>query len=267
MSQAVIKVRHRDAKKTLFRKNYKNQITGFFMLIIILSAILLGGWKVEKWIKDPSQLRISRLVIIGERRFTTNDDIRRSILSLGPIGTVITQNVYIIQHQIEQLPWIKKASVRTQWPDEIKVYLIEYIPVARWNDVLMVDDDGKPFSVPTDRIGNQITIMLYGPKGSEQDVLAGYKSMNMLLTSSGFQIKSVIMTARHSWKLILQDDIQLDLGRYENYSRLQRFIEIYPILKQHAKLYNKRINYINLRHSTGIAVGWAPIITNADNGN
>ncbi|STM08208.1 cell division protein FtsQ [Escherichia coli] len=44
-----------------------------------------------------------------------------SILALGEPGTFMTQDVNIIQTQIEQrLPWIKQVSVRKQWPDELK---------------------------------------------------------------------------------------------------------------------------------------------------
>ncbi|PLK58510.1 hypothetical protein CEX73_02145 [Candidatus Palibaumannia cicadellinicola] len=40
--------------------------------------------------------------------------------------------------------------------------------------------------------------------------------------------------------------------------RLQRFIDIYPILLQHTCKDNKHISYIDLRYQSGLAVGWAP---------
>ena len=81
----------------------------------------------------------------------------------------MTQDVDVIQQQIERLPWIKQASVRKQWPDELKIHLVEYVPVARWNDLHMVDAEGKAFSVPAERAGKQKLPLLYGPEGSEQD--------------------------------------------------------------------------------------------------
>lgn len=55
----------------------------------------------------------ARAGVDGERHYTRNDDIRQSILALGEPGTFMTQDVNIIQTQIEQrLPWIKQVSVR-----------------------------------------------------------------------------------------------------------------------------------------------------------
>lgn len=46
----------------------------------------------------------------------------------------------------------------------------------------------------------------------------------------------------------------LILGRGDVVARLQRFIDVYPLLDEH-----ERIAYLDLRYDTGIAVGWKPI--------
>ncbi len=77
------------------------------------------------WMEDAQRLPLSKLVLTGERHYTRNDDIRQWILALGEPGTFMTQDVNIIQTQIEQrLPWIKQVSVRKQWPDELKIHLV-----------------------------------------------------------------------------------------------------------------------------------------------
>lgn len=208
--------------------------------------------------KDASRMPLSKLVVTGERHFTKNDDIRQAILSLGAPGTFMTQNVDVIQQQIERLPWIKQASVRKQWPNELKIHLVEYVPVARWNDLRLVDAEGKPFSVPAERTIQQKMPLLYGPEGSENDVLEGYRSMSQELAKNNFKLKMVSMSARHSWQLGLEDDIRLELGRDDPSGRLARFEELYPALQQQAQATNQRISYVDLRYDTGAAVGWAP---------
>ncbi len=101
----------------------------------------------------------------------------------------MTQDVNIIQSQIERLPWIKQASVRKQWPDELKIHLVEYVPIARWNDQHMVDVDGNSFSVPSDRVNKQNLPMLYGPEGSENEVLQGFREMGQVLAKDRFTLK------------------------------------------------------------------------------
>ena len=182
------------------------------------------------------------------------------LLALGEPGTFMTQDVNIIQTQIEQrLPWIKQVSVRKQWPDELKIHLVEYVPIARWNDQHMVDAEGNTFSVPPDRTSKQVLPMLYGPEGSANEVLQGYREMGQMLAKDRFTLKEAAMTARRSWQLTLNNDIKLNLGRGDTMKRLARFVELYPVLQQQAQTDGKRISYVDLRYDSGAAVGWAPL--------
>lgn len=257
MSQAALNARDREADNSPRRSN-GTQLAGIIFLLMVLGTILWCGWVVVGWMQDASRLPLSRLVLTGERHFTTNDDVRQAILALGAPGTFMTQDVDIIQQQIERLPWIKQASVRKQWPDELKIHLVEYVPVAHWNDLHMVDAEGKSFSIPAQRLGNQKLPLLYGPEGSEQDVLEGYRAMNGVLAASKYQLKMASMTARHSWQLALDNDVRLELGRDDRMGRLQRFIGLYPVLLQQAQAENKRVSYVDLRYDSGASVGWAP---------
>jgi cell division protein FtsQ len=156
------------------RRSNGTRLAGIVFLLAVLCTVLVSGWMVLGWMEDAQRLPLSKMVVTGERHYTRNDDIRQSILALGSPGTFMTQDVNIIQSQIERLPWIKQASVRKQWPDELKIHLVEYVPIARWNDQHMVDADGNSFSVPADRTSKQNLPMLYGPEGSENEVLQGF---------------------------------------------------------------------------------------------
>ncbi|WP_431223751.1 cell division protein FtsQ [Serratia sp. L9] len=257
MSQAALNARDREVENGPRRSN-GTQLAGMVFLLMVLGTILWSGWMVVGWMKDASRLPLSKLVVTGERHYTTNDDIRQAILALGSPGTFMTQDVDIIQQQIERMPWIKQASVRKQWPDELKIHLVEYVPVAHWNDLHMVDADGKSFSVPAERLGKQKLPLLYGPEGSEQDVLEGYREMSSRLAAGKYTLKMAAMTARHSWQLALDNDVRLDLGRDDRMGRLQRFIGLYPMLQQQALAENKRVSYVDLRYDSGASVGWAP---------
>ncbi|EFE97926.1 cell division protein FtsQ [Serratia odorifera] len=258
MSQAALNAREREVENNPRRSN-GSQLAGIVFLLMVLGTVLWSGWAVIGWMKDASRLPLSRLVVTGERHYTTNDDIRQAILALGSPGTFMTQDVDVIQQQIERLPWIKQASVRKQWPDELKIHLVEYVPVARWNDLHMVDAEGKSFSVPAARVGKQKLPLLYGPEGSEQDVLEGYRTMSNALATGKFTLKMASMTARHSWQLALDNDVRLELGRDDRAGRLQRFIELYPVLEQQGQAEGKRVSYVDLRYDAGASVGWSPL--------
>lgn len=260
MSQAALNTRNGDEDEVASsRRNNGTRLAGILFLLTVLCTVFVSGWVVLGWMEDAQRLPLSKLVLTGERHYTRNDDIRQSILALGAPGTFMTQDVNIIQSQIERLPWIKQASVRKQWPDELKIHLVEYVPIARWNDQHMVDADGNTFSIPTGRANKQVLPMLYGPEGSASEVLQGFRDMGQVLAKDRFTLKEAAMTARRSWQLTLNHDIKLNLGRGDTIKRLARFVELYPVLQQQAQTDGKRISYVDLRYDSGAAVGWVPL--------
>ncbi len=257
MSQAALNNRERGvAEKTPRRRSNGARLAGFIFLLAVAGTLCWSGWAIVSLLQDANRLPLSRLVVTGSRHYTRLDDIREAILASGPPGTVMTQNMDVILQQIKYLPWIKHASIRKQWPDTLKIRLTEYVPVARWNDLWHLDAQAKPFSVPAERAGSQKLPLLYGPKGSEQDLLSGYHTMHRLLAANGLMLKMVAMSARHSWQLALDNGVRLELGRNDHITRLQRFIVLYPILQQQSGL---QVSYVDLRYDTGLAVGWAPV--------
>jgi len=269
MSQAALNARERESEATPSNGRRSNgvQLAGIIFLLLVVATIVWSTMAVLSWMDDAKRLPLSQLVVTGDRHYTTNDDIRQAILSLGEPGTFMTQDVNVIQQQIERLPWIKQVSVRKQWPNELKIHLVEYVPVAHWNDVHMVDAEGESFSLPLERVAKQKMPLLYGPEGSEQDVLQGYQEISQVLAAGKFTVKSVSMTARHSWQVTLDDDTRLDLGRDDRTARLQRFIELYPRFQQQGEADKKRVSYVDLRYDSGAAVGWAPEFIDQQNSN
>lgn len=213
-----------------------------------------------EWMKDPNRLPLSKLVLTGERHYTTDDDIRQAILSLGTPGTFMTQDVSGIQEQMEGLPWIRQVTVRKEWPDELKIHLVEYVPYVRWNDTHMLDAEGNVFSLPIERSAGGNYPLLYGPEGKEKVVLAEYRTMLEQFAAHKMKLKAVTMTARNSWQLELDNDIKLILGNKDQVGRIKRFIELYPVLQKNTE---KRVAYVDLRYDSGAAVGWAPLLTDA----
>ncbi len=87
-----------------------------------------------------------------------------------------------------------------------------------------------------------------------------YRAMSATLAASKYTLKMAAMTARHSWQLALDNDVRLELGRDDRNGRLQRFIELYPVLQQQGQAESKRVSYVDLRYESGASVGWAPVL-------
>ncbi|CDG89211.1 cell division protein FtsQ [Xenorhabdus bovienii] len=260
MSQAARNTRERESETQSSRPSNGYHLAGIVFFLMVIGTIVWGGWMTLDWMKDSNRLALSKLVLTGERHYTTNDDVRRAIMAFGAIGTFMTQDVNIIQGQIERLPWIRQVTVRKQWPDELKIHLVEYVPYVRWNDTHMLDVEGNVFSLPIERSVKRHYAMLSGPEGKEKEVLAEYNKVAPLFTEHKMKLKTVIMTERNAWQLILDNDIRLELGNKNDVKRIKRFIELYPVLQKNTE---KRVAYVDLRYDSGAAVGWAPLLIDA----
>ena len=74
--------------------------------------------------------------------------------------------------------------------------------------------------------------------------------MQNLLSFSDLAIEELLLSERFAWDVKLSNEIRLRLGRSEFINRLQRFVDLYPILQ------TKSVDYVDLRYDTGLAVGW-----------
>ncbi len=75
-------------------------------------------------------------------------------------------------------------------------------------------------------------------------------------------IDELILSERFSWQLTLNDGVTLNLGREERVERIQRFMDVYSLIKAQLKVekeQNQAVDYIDLRYDTGLAVGWKTV--------
>jgi cell division protein FtsQ len=236
------------------------QLAGFLFLLVVLAMIGWCGWVVVDWMKNSEQVPLSKLVITGQRTFTTDSDIRKVILSQGELKTFMTQDVDALQQEIKlQLPWVRQVSIRKHWPDELAINIVEFQPFAYWNENFFIDAEGRQFTLPIERLNKKTLPFFYGPTDRQQMVLDSYHEMNHLLDAVHLKLGLVSFSSRYSWMLILDNGIKLELGQQDRILRLKRFITLYPLLVEQTPP-KQRINYVDMRYKSGAAVGYTPII-------
>jgi cell division protein FtsQ len=150
---------------------------------------------------------------------------------------------------LEELPWVRRASVRRVWPDRLRVTLEEHLPFARWGDEALINVDGERFDGSTD----EPLPILFGPRGSEHEVARGFLRFAELVAPLGVKPERVLLSERRAWQLTLDNGLQLMLGRDADAAeaRLSRFVEAYPatlgaIARKH--------EYVDLRYPNGFAL-------------
>jgi len=229
---------------------------GFFVAVVI--AMIVGSWLITEKVVAEEGAPVTSLVITGEMPYTIRQDILTAVEDID-LGNFFQVNVNEVQHSISQLPWVYSVSVRKHWPNELKIYVVDQLPIAQWNGDFLINNEGKTFQADISRIKTRLP-QFFGPEGTELLALENFTNLNRLLNFSDLAIDELVLSERFSWQLTLNDGVMLNLGREDRVKRIQRFMDVYPIIKE-KKESNQQVNYIDLRYDTGVAVGWKAIET------
>lgn len=242
---------------------------GFPIFLVVIACMIYAGFGAYQWLQDEQRLPVQEIVISGKLTML-EAQMLKDVVRRKAKGSFFALDVDYVHEIMEQEPWVYTASVRKRWPSKLYIHIVEQKAVAIWNDDLLLNRYGDTFEGlnlkqlygdSKQSIELQRLPVLFGPMGSEKAALTGYTHMQRLLNTSGQKIALLSLSERFAWQAKLRNDILLKLGRQEYINRLQRYIDVYPLLKQQ----EKSIAYVDLRYDTGMAVGWGENKANNDN--
>ncbi|MDC8832634.1 cell division protein FtsQ/DivIB [Alteromonas gilva] len=230
---------------------------GIAFLAVVVVLLGIGSVLTFQWMQDEQQAPVQVIDFSGQ--FEQLDVLRlERLIRRSQPGSFFALDVNEIHQLLEQQAWVYRASVRKQWPNRLKVYLVEQTPVARWNEDLILNPYGESFNAEGKVLGLP---QLFGPGGSERTALEGFNAMQKLLRNRDLVIKELSLSERYAWQVQLDNGVEINLGRQEFIDRLQRFVDVYPLLEEQPRA----ISYVDLRYDTGLAVGWQPDTDNNQN--
>ncbi|OZB04419.1 MAG: hypothetical protein B7X54_07965 [Idiomarina sp. 34-48-12] len=204
---------------------------------------------------DANEVPLKRLVVQGELKYLERTQVRDALAG-EELGSFFSADVNVIRERLEAEPWIEQASVRKEWPDILKVFLVEQKPLGHWNENsspnALVSATGKVFEVDKSVI-DELLPKLYGPEHAVKETVEQYQQVSELLQINGHQVVALTLTERFAVDVELLSGIRLRLGREGLLERVQRFIEVFPTIVRHK---TQPIDYVDLRYDTGVAVAW-----------
>lgn len=230
-------------------KNAPAFYAGLLFFILSVTALLWGGLKVSDWLQQQQTVPVRQVKLYGDFTHIRAAELHQR-LEQQYIGNFFNVHVDQVQDFMQQQPWVYQVAVRKQWPDTLVVVVKEQQPVAIWNSQQLLNKQGEVFTAPLEQLIPVLPELL-GPRGSEQDALTMFRHMQTLLAAGQFSIETLGVTERFSWQIQLKNGIALKLGREDTLKRVQRFIDLYPVIKQHS---TEQVAEVDLRYDTGIAV-------------
>ena len=245
---------------------------GLAFFVCVLISLISIGWWLTKILIDQENSPVNSIVISGEMPYTQRESVLDAMSDID-LRNFFQVDVNDIQRQVSALPWVYSVAVRKQWPNEVKIYVVDQMPVALWNGDFLLNQFGKAFQADKNQLTHKLP-EFFGPEGSELLALENFTNLNSLLEYRNLAIDELILSERFSWQLTLNDGVMLNLGREERVKRVQRFMDVYPLIKKYIaeqeqeksvrgnqkknrrKQLKQAVDYIDLRYDTGLAVGW-----------
>ena len=195
-----------------------------------LAAVALAAGALVWTVRQP--LFAFRDVVVTEPLARANAAYVEAVLRSELHGTFFTLDFDAARASLREVPWVRRVALRRQWPSRLEVTLDEYTPLARWNDVALVDPDGAVFSAGFDGELPQLT----GPDGRAPDVVARYREFRDVLAPLQKQWDQLPPRRQANMLQKAQRWVTLPPGRREKIrERIARWQQMTPEQRQDAR--------------------------------
>ncbi len=254
---------------------FKKTLNILPVLFTVVAVVYLGLF--IKDIEFPAVLPVTDIVVKGKLDFVNKEEVK-ALVKRNMSGGYFTVDLRSIRDLLQHKPWVKNAAIRRQWPAGLTVYIEEQVAVAYWNKDAYLSEDGSVFQPEIIDVTLNLP-KLNGPVGQHDKV---WKFMNVLYKETAmldYEVVQLTLDDRRAWQLLLAKNVPLaresaandsaevnlvevKLGRFDTAKRLQRFVDILPILIAEPSINisgfkEKKIKVIDMRYPNGFAVQFA----------
>ena len=232
-----------------------NAASSALFALVLLTLVCSGLW----WLTQRPVFTLKVIRVEG-----TNVQLRH-VNALTVRGTALPRirgnffsaNLETVRSAFETVPWVRRAMVRREWPNQLIVTLEEHEPLGTWGDEgRLVSVKGDVFTVNLDEAEEDGELSEFsGPEGSEKEVVARFEEMHDWFAPIALTPESVHLSERYAWMVKLDNGMTVELGREQTRTtlkeRVARLVAVYPQLV--ARLQD-RIQNVDMRYPNGLAL-------------
>ncbi|HXS31925.1 MAG TPA: cell division protein FtsQ/DivIB [Steroidobacteraceae bacterium] len=222
------------------------------LLPLVLGAVAVAAlfWMLRLALDQP----LTRVEITGRFQRVQPLDVEKAVR--GEVGQqgLVSVDLDAVSHAVRLIPWVDRASVARSWPQGLRVEVTEQVPVARWGEAALLNARGERFVNDSRHLPPELPV-LAGPAGYEAEMTGRYLELQPRLVEAGMRLARMQLDERGAWELQLDNGVTLRLGRQHIPERFERFMQAASrVVAARAA----EIAYVDLRYSSGFAIGWRP---------
>lgn len=234
-----------------------NATAGGLMALTVLACVATGVWWVsQRPMFTLRTVKVESMYGIGLKH-VNELTVRNGIV--GKVkGNFFTADLDQVRGVFEAVPWVRRASVRREWPNELIVDVEEHEALGTWGeDGRLLSVKGDVFTANLAEADDDHPLPAFeGPPGSEKDVLARFAQLRGWFAPIKLAPESLSLSNRYAWTVKLDNGMSVALGREQDSntlkSRVDRLVGIYPQLV--SRLQDGHIDTIDMRYPNGLAL-------------
>lgn len=218
---------------------------------LVVLAVALVVWGGLAWLVRQPAFAFHEVALRGPL-VRANAAHVEAVIRSELAGTFFTMNLDRGRAALARVPWVRKVALRRQWPRRLEVEIEEHAPLARWNDVALVNTGGEVFVAAYD---GELPLFA-GQDGRSPEIAGRYREWGEALAPLGLAIRELDLSARGGWRLTASGGggpLTIEIGRDEPTARLARFIDAYGRTIAVLGRGGTRIEHVDLRYRNGFA--------------
>ncbi len=247
---------HLDEKPELALDVRLMNITSVLLLLAlaVASAVVVLWWAFRHPV-----FAISTISVSGDVRHNNEVTLRANVVPRLQ-GSFFTVDLLQTKAAFENVPWVRQAMVRREFPDRLRVDLYEHEPVAYWgaeSDSRLLNQQGEVFSANFGELEDENLPHLKGPDAESERVLRMFQVMAPELDKLDLKLQGLELTGRGSWRAQLQSGASIELGRGNEAEVMARVQRLSQTLAQVSQRYGRQAQALesaDLRHVNGYAL-------------
>lgn len=229
-----------------------------FVLSLMVLVILCGVTAV-RWASRLSVFDLQGITVTGDTQHNNSLTLRANVAP-KVAGTFFTVDLAKVRATFEAVPWVRKAVVRREFPNRLKVHLQEHQTAGLWGggaELRLINIYGEVFEANVGEVEQDNLPTLVGPDGQGLEVLSAYRALAPLFEPMNLEIDQIELSGRGGWSVRLDNGAAIELGRgnrEELVARTQRFLKT---LTQVVSKYGRQAGSVesaDLRHENGYAI-------------
>jgi cell division protein FtsQ len=234
-------------------------------------AVLAIAWQAVKWATRSPVFTVSAIQLDAALDKASLAGVRASALPRLS-GNFFSIDLDAARAAFEQVPWVRRATVRRVWPNRLAVTLEEHEAAALWHGEgqgreRLVNTQGELFEAPRRDVARLELPTLAGSADAQSaQMLAMLRRLGESLAPIEQQVEWLRLSSRGSWQAELAGGAKLELGRGaddEVVARVDRLARTLAGVNARFGSTPRALVAADLRHPDGYALRLAGITTAA----